>query len=106
MVYNETLLKGERMFNRKPQVNPKLDEVIDEVLNDLKGEHTFSNAYASGVDKLERLYKLKRTPAREKVSPDTLALVIGNLAAVAIVVGYERGNIITSKAWSFLLKAK
>lgn len=91
---------------RTPKKSEKLDEVIDEVLDDLKGEEPYSSRYAASIDKLERLYKLKRTPAREKVSPDTLALVIGNLAAVAIVVGYERGNIITSKAWSFLLKAK
>jgi hypothetical protein len=34
-----------------------------------------------------------------------LALVAGNLAGIMLIVSYERVNVLTSKALSFLIKA-
>lgn len=43
---------------------------------------------------------------RFKVSHDTLAIVAGNLLGIAVVVGYERAHVLTSKAFANLLKTK
>lgn len=46
----------------------------------------------------------KELDRRFKVSHDTLAIVAGNLIGIAIVVGYERAHVLTSKAFGNILK--
>ena len=41
-----------------------------------------------------------------RVSPDTMAIVAGNLLGIALIVGHERMNVVTSKALGFVLKSK
>lgn len=61
-------------------------------------------------DKLEQLDKLTRMKSRSKkgilkrISPDTLAIVVGNIIITVIIVGYERGNVVTTKVLSFRMK--
>lgn len=43
---------------------------------------------------------------RFKVTHDTLAIVAGNLLGIAIVVGYERAHVLTSKAFANVLKTR
>ncbi|MCA9367074.1 hypothetical protein KC887_02275 [Candidatus Kaiserbacteria bacterium] len=61
-------------------------------------------------DKLEQLDKLTRMKSRSKkgilkrISPDTLAIVVGNIIITVIIVGYERGNVVTTKVLGFRMK--
>lgn len=41
-----------------------------------------------------------------RVSPDTLILVAGNLIGIVIILGYEKANIITSRAMNFVMKLR
>lgn len=41
-----------------------------------------------------------------KVSPDTLLVVAGNLLGIVLILTYEKGNIITTKAINFILKGR
>ncbi|HRX15969.1 MAG TPA: hypothetical protein P5123_06625 [Spirochaetota bacterium] len=41
-----------------------------------------------------------------KVKPDTIAIVMTNLIGIGMILGYERVNIITSKALGFVLKGR
>jgi hypothetical protein len=43
---------------------------------------------------------------RKRVSPETLALIAANLTGIVIVVGYERVNIIATKALGFVSRLK
>ena len=43
---------------------------------------------------------------QSRVSPDTLAIVAGNILTVLIIVGYERTNVVTTKALGFLHRGK
>lgn len=50
--------------------------------------------------------KKKELSRRFKVTPDTLAIVAGNLIGIAVVVGYERAHVLTSKAFANVLKTR
>lgn len=40
------------------------------------------------------------------ISPDTILIVAGNLAGIILILGYEKMDIITSKALNFVLKGR
>lgn len=40
------------------------------------------------------------------IKPDTLALLVGNLAGILVIVTHERANVITTKAFGLLSKLK
>lgn len=93
------------MFNLRPKEKSGLDEVIDEVLAEYRTMMADSEEAPKLLDQLEQLYKI-RNQHKDRVSKDTLAIVLGNLAGIAIIVGHERVHVITSKALSFILKSR
>jgi hypothetical protein len=54
----------------------------------------------------ELMVKREEFRTRNRPSPETLALIGGNLAGIVMILGYERANIITSKAFGLLTKLK
>ena len=56
--------------------------------------------YPRLMDNLERLVRLKEIKPR--VSPDTMAIVVGNLFGILIIVAYEQKHVMVSKALGFL----
>lgn len=94
------------MFTKKSKLNPELEEAIDAALCDLKNIRIDSPDYPSAVDQVAKLYKLKEQDTPKRVSADTLAMIGGNLAGIALILGYERANVVTSKALGFVLKLR
>ncbi len=92
------------MFLKSPAEKTGLEEAIDKVLTEMKTFSAEDDDYAKMTVQLETLYKLKEIDKPERVSRDTLALIAGNIAGIILIVGYERANIVTSKALSLLLK--
>jgi hypothetical protein len=93
------------MFPRPTDTNDQLlNEVIEKVLNELKGEEPETEKFASMNAQLTELYKIKNENRSRRVSPDTWATVIANLCGIGIIVGYEQKHIITSKAVGFVRK--
>ena len=85
----------------------ELDKEIDAVISQLRELDAASEDYEKVVKNLERLYELKNmNDKRKKVSPDTLAVIIGNLAGIALILGYEQTHVITSKALGFVIKGR
>ncbi len=73
----------------------------------------FDKMSADGVDSKDwDCYKKKYDGYNEllkrdwKISPDTMLVVGGNLLGILLILGYEKADIITSKAMSFVLKGK
>lgn len=94
------------MFTDKPQNEPsELDTVITDALKQLGAYPANSKEYTTTVDNLIKLNSMKPQPALMRVSPDTLAIVLGNLLGIMVVVGHERANVVTSKALNFVMKA-
>lgn len=65
--------------------------------------------YQTKLDQLDKLMKIKNRSNRnvfERISPDTLAIVVGNLVGILVIVKYEQASVLTSKAMNFTLKDK
>lgn len=79
----------------------------DKAIKDaLKSMETFSpedDEYPKHLAALEALTKLKRNK-RPKfgVSPDTFAIVAGNLLGILIIVAYEQKHAMTSKGLNYV----
>ncbi|MET0786968.1 MAG: hypothetical protein ABWY25_09695 [Paenisporosarcina sp.] len=58
------------------------------------------------VDHLERLMKMKAEERRNRVSPDTMAIVGGNLLGILVIVAYEQKHVMVSRGLGLILKAK
>lgn len=78
--------------------------VIDAATAELLKHDPQSDEYKKIVDQLERLNKISATNSRDKISPDGVIAVLGNLAGIGIIVGHERLAVITSKAIGFVGK--
>jgi len=83
-----------------------LDIVIERLTSEMHDTDQSSKEYAQLADQLVKLYKLKETDSKMRVSPDTLAIIGANLLGILIIVGHERAHIITTKAIGFVSKLK
>lgn len=90
----------------KKDKRTNLEKEIDNLLELMRLESPGSNEYRAILDDLERLYKAKSLEKDRDVSPDTIAIVAGNLAGILLILKYEELNVITSKALSFVLKGR
>lgn len=50
--------------------------------------------------------RLDNQVPRNRVSKDTMAVIAANLVGIVTIIGYERLNVLTSKALGFVLKLK
>ncbi len=82
-----------------------VDQAIAGAIAQLDTVPAYSDEYNRMILQIEKLYALRYTNTSPRVSPDTLAIVLGNLAGIVIIVGYERANAVTSKAIGFVMKA-
>lgn len=94
-----------KLFTKKDK-RTKLQKEIDVVLEDLSTLRTDSKEYADMLNVLERLYKLRGEEKPQRMKPDTLLLVGGNLLGILLVLNYEKLDTITSKALSFALRGR
>lgn len=95
------------MFTAKtPREASNLEKAIDTLLTQMSVVSCDSDEYAKMVVSLDKLYKLKEIDAPKRVSPDTLALIGGNIAGILLIIGHEKVNVITTKALGFVLKAR
>jgi hypothetical protein len=94
------------MFIKKhPTKQTPLDAAIENAHDELVGHEAHTPEYSKIVDQLTKLYEIKAaTEKQDRISKDTLAVIVGNLAGIAIIVGHERAHIVTSKALSFVGK--
>lgn len=92
------------MFTMKTASTEKsgLEKAIDELLDEMANELGTSDEYSKMADQLVKLYKLKEVDSTQRVSKDTIALIAGNLAGIAMIVGHERAAVVTSKAMTFV----
>lgn len=101
------LLKGNAMKSLRITTKPSaIDTVIDDALYQLKGINVDSDEYTEIMNQISELYRLKEKTSTKHVSPDTLAIIVGNLAGIVLILGYERAHVVTSKALSFVIKPR
>lgn len=99
------------MIFKKTQSEPTdLEIAIARLFDDMAIVRKDSEEYAQMADQMTKLYKLKEVDsnvnAKKRVSPDTWAIVGGNILGIVTIVSYERTHAIASKAIGFVLKAR
>ncbi len=88
------------------QRTSKFDEPIDKVLKEMDDILTDADEYERKLTHLERLTKLQNEERGARVSPDTLAVVAGNLLGILTIVAYEQKHVMVSKALGLILRSK
>lgn len=83
----------------------KFDDVEDKLVEELMIHDPDSSDFRNSLMYLERIKALQETE-KSRISPDTLAIVGGNLLGILIMVGYERAHVMTSKGLGMLLRTK
>ena len=86
------------------KTDPALEEAITAVYEEMRQWDPYSEEYQESLESLERLEKLKAGEGRKRISMDTLAQVGGNILAVLIIVSYERGHVMVSKAKDYVMR--
>lgn len=83
-----------------------LDDAIARLFDSLQGMEPDSDEYAKTADQLVKLYKLNdESKSKKRVSPDTLANLIGSLSGIVTILVFEKsGHIIATKALGFVTK--
>ena len=88
---------------RKPTV---LDEPIEKVLTGMNTYSPEDPEFATLMNHLERLNRMKVENRQTRVSPDTMAIVVGNILGILVIVAYEQKHVMVSKGLGFVIKAK
>jgi len=83
-----------------------LEKEIDAVLECMSEEGPSSVKYAAMARNLETLYEAKKNEKDHKISPDTMAVIVGNLLGIVLILTYEKANVITSKALGFVIRGR
>jgi uncharacterized protein YfaT (DUF1175 family) len=94
------------LFQKQSPEELSLNTTITELERDMQTHDGDSEEYATCLNRLERLYKLREKSARKGLDPNTLVLVAGNLLGILIIVGHEQAHVVTSKALSFAGKLR
>lgn len=81
----------------------ELEKEIDKQISILASEAKTPDEIQGVMDLMSKRQQLGK---KQTVSPDTLAIVAGNLLGIVLILGYEKANIITTKALGFILKGR
>jgi hypothetical protein len=91
-------------FFFKNRDDHRIDAIIERVEDAMEREDPTGDKYPKLVTYLERLHDIKAKVSRVRVSPDTWALIGGNLLGILFIVMYEQKHVMTSKAQSMLIR--
>lgn len=94
-----------KFIKKEDKAMEALDKAIISATNEVIHIPMESEDYDKALITLERLHQLRNKGSR-KISPDTLAMVAGNLLGIALIINHERAEVITTKALGFVLKGR
>lgn len=82
-----------------------LESEIDRIHTRMLEVDPDTEEYSALFNTFERLLKLQdESRVGNKINPNTLLVVGGNVLCVLVVVGYEHGHVLASKALQFLTR--
>lgn len=84
----------------------QLVRTLEEALRDLRTHEPDSEEYATILDRVVKLHKLKEESKPSRVNPDTWVLAGTNLLGIIMILKHEQLNVITSKAMSFIIRPR
>lgn len=111
----ENITSKEEFINLRKEIDKVLDELdntcptedeYDDLLKTLDTLTSIQSKLAETQCKMVETDCKVTTVQKKKVSPDTVAVIAGNLLGIGLILGFEKMNIITSKAIGFVLKGR
>ncbi len=94
-------------FFRKNNDDIDLDEVIRDTLNRTSNMDKASAEFDEHLARIEKLYKLKNTNRSwARPSADAILAASASIAGIVLVANAEHVGLITSKAFSLVVKTK
>ena len=78
----------------------------DDALKELANMDVTDASYAPTLEHVKTLSELIVAESRDPLSVNTLVTVAANVTGILMIVGYEKANVLTSKAISLVGKAK
>jgi hypothetical protein len=97
-------MKETTMFAKQSEPNG-LDQIIDELQQFMLTLDKDSDKYTTMVENLSKLYKLRGDPSKP-ISKDAILTTVGSIVGILLILNYERLNVVTSKAISFVTKLR
>jgi len=79
------------------------DELVQEHFYTILEEATTNKEISEILTFMEKYRDLTK---KTRISPDTLAVVAGNLLGIMLILNHEKMNVITSKALAFVLRGR
>lgn len=92
------------MFAKQSEPNG-LDQIIDELQQFMLTLDKDSDKYTTMVDNLSKLHKLRGDPSKP-ISKDAILTTAGSIVGILLILNFERLNVVTSKAISFVTKLR
>mgnify|MGYP003596878920 CR=1 FL=1 len=94
------------MFKKEQDIREDLalDEAIRTLLESMDQDDPGSDTYSQKVQNLDTLYKAKAVYGKRHVSADAVLTAAASIVGVVLMLGFEKSNVITTKALSFLPK--
>jgi hypothetical protein len=99
------------VFSRKTEdeTHP-LDETISTLISEFAGLETGSAEQNGCADTIKTLMEARTADeaarTRPTMSPDMIVSAAASLLGIALILGFEKANVITSKSLSFVPKIK
>lgn len=94
-------MEGAILFTRKEP--SEAEKLLDGLIEDaLRSTSPYDDDISKDIKNIEKLMKLRDRNKPKPISKDTFLVVGGNLLGIAMIVGHERANVVTSKALQFL----
>lgn len=94
------------MFSGKSYLCTPLEDAVNRLVHNLNNHEIGSEEYQKSLDALTKLHKMKVEEKPASVSKDTLVIVAANLIGLVMVIKHEHVNVITTRAFSMLLRPK
>lgn len=95
------------MKKNQENKNDKIEEEIKKVFELMGVAERGSKEYNQLLDNLDKLMDLKYNYKKKKsIDWNTLLVVSGNILGIAMILWWEQGHVVTSKALAFVLKGR
>lgn len=94
------------MLSRKKDPTP-LESVTLKAIEALNDHSPKSDEYGVILDRVETLHAMHSAEqANASIPAETKATIAANLIGIAMILHFERANVVTSKALGFILRAR
>lgn len=95
------------MFNLTPKKRPTIDTEIEHILTTMKDLTPGTNEYIRAAHNLKLVSEAKERIDSKRICPDNVLAAVTNILGILLIIGHEEvGNMISTKALSFVARLR